>query len=323
MARPLRLEFPGAFYHVFARGNEKRTIFADAEDFSFFLQLLSLAHQRFGFILHAYVLMPNHYHLLLKTPQAALSRGIHLINGLYGQHFNQRHERVGHIFQGRFKALLVDSNAYWMTLSRYIHQNPVRTGLASQPWEYPWSSCPHFLGIRPAPEWLDINTTMRVFGTEPTKSREAFAQFTAARATDDPWGNAVGQTYWGSKEFVLKMKKVTASQLGEEHSRARLLRLRPEEPAILQAVASVFDKSDPVIPWRRGSFSGKVAALLLHERAGLRLAEIGARFGLRKHAVNKAITRFKETLRDDANLRNRVDEVYRLLEELEMSTVQT
>ena len=311
MARPLRLEFPGAFYHVFARGNEKRTIFSDDADFSVFLRLLGLAHQRFGFILHAYALMPNHYHLLLKTPQAGLSRGLHLINGLYGQHFNRRHRRVGHLFQGRFKALLVDENAYWMILSRYIHQNPVRAGLASRPWEYRWSSCPAFLGMGPAPAWLDIETTMRIFSDDPREGREEFARFTTATVKGHPWARAVGQAFWGGREFALAMQKRASGRLCEEHSRSTLLRPRPTEDAVLKAVARAFGESDPLMPWRRSSFSAKAAALLLHERAGLRLAEIAARYGLRCSALHKAITRFKEKLSRDAPLKTRVDEAYR------------
>lgn len=323
MARPLRLEFPGAFYHVFARGNEKRTIFADDADFAFFLELLGRAHRRFGFIAHAYALMPNHYHLLLRTPQSGLSRGLHLINGLYGQHFNRRHHRVGHLFQGRFKALLVDENAYWMILSRYIHQNPVRAGLASRPWEYRWSSCPAFLGMGPAPAWLDIETTMRIFGDEPNKRRDEFSRFTTARVKGHPWARSLGQTFWGGREFACEMRKRAAGRLGEECSQSALLQPRPTEDAILNAVAAAFGKPDPIMPWRRNSFSAKAAALLLHERGGHRLADIGARYGLRRFAVHKAITRFREKLRHDSVLRGRVTEAYRLLGESVMSNVQT
>lgn len=138
--RPLRIEFPGAYYHVINRGLEKRSLFNDGEDFSHFLKLCKKAQGLYGFNLHSYCLMNNHYHLFLETPEPNLSRTMKYINGLYAQYFNHKYDRVGPLFQGRFKSPIVESNSYVKTLTRYIHLNPVKAGLVQDPALWQWSS---------------------------------------------------------------------------------------------------------------------------------------------------------------------------------------
>ena len=128
MTRPLRLEFPGALYHVTARGNARQGIYLDDQDRHLFLSVLSEVVGRFAWICHAYCLMDNHYHLLIETPQANLSLGMRQLNGVYTQRLNRRHARAGHVFQGRFKAILVERDAYLLKLARYIVLNPLRAG---------------------------------------------------------------------------------------------------------------------------------------------------------------------------------------------------
>ena len=129
MARPLRLEFPGAIYHVTARGNARNEIFIDDEDRRLFLDCLGEVVARFGWRCHAYCLMDNHYHLLIETPEGNLSRGMRQLNGVYTQRFNRRHGRVGHVFQGRFKAIVVDRDGYLLELCRYVVLNSMRAGV--------------------------------------------------------------------------------------------------------------------------------------------------------------------------------------------------
>ena len=140
MARPLRIEFPGALYHVTARGNARAPIFLEDADRQLLLATLGDAHERHGWLCHAYCLMPNHYHLLLGTPEANLSQGMRQLNGLYTQRFNRRHDRVGHVFQGRFKGILVERGAHLLELARYIVLNPVRAGIVACAEAYRWSS---------------------------------------------------------------------------------------------------------------------------------------------------------------------------------------
>jgi putative transposase len=156
MTRPLRLESPGALYHVTARGNERRAIVRDDQDRQRWLTVLGQVVHLYRWTLHAYVLMDNHYHLLVETPEPTLSRGMRQLNGLYGQAFNRRHGRVGHLFKGRFKAIVVKKEAYLLTLCRYVVCNPVRAGSVKHAREWRWSSYRATAGLRAAPEWLEV-----------------------------------------------------------------------------------------------------------------------------------------------------------------------
>lgn len=145
MARPARIEYEGAFYHVMNRGNRREDIFLDDNDRQKFYEILGNIEKRYGIIIYVYVLMSNHYHLLLETPFANLSRAIQRLNGDYALYFSRRHKSPGHIFQGRYKAMLVEKDAYLLELSRYIHLNPLRAGVVRRPEEYRWSSLPVYL----------------------------------------------------------------------------------------------------------------------------------------------------------------------------------
>lgn len=140
MSRPLRIEFPGAIYHMTARGDRREPIFVDDEDRNSLLDVVAKAMQRFDAQALAYCLMGNHYHFVLQTRQANLSRLMRQINGVYTQAFNRRHSKVGHLFQGRFKAVLVDRDAYLLAACRYVELNPVRAGIVDTPNAWPWSS---------------------------------------------------------------------------------------------------------------------------------------------------------------------------------------
>jgi len=147
MARPLRIEFPGALYHITSRGNARQTIFFDEEDFTDFLTVLGQVAKRYHLLLHSYCLMHNHYHLLIETPEGNLARGMRQLNGIYTQHANQRHQRVGHLLQGRYRSILVDKENYLLELSRYIALNPVRANLVEDPKDWPWSAYPQLIGF--------------------------------------------------------------------------------------------------------------------------------------------------------------------------------
>jgi putative transposase len=144
--RPLRIEYLGALYHITSRGNERKAIFLDDEDRERFLEILLDYHTRYGMLLHSYVLIDNHYHLILETPQGNLLKIMHGINGCYTGYFNRRHGRSGHLFQGRYKGVLVDKDEYLIPLSRYIHLNPVRAKVVSSPEKYNWSSYASYIG---------------------------------------------------------------------------------------------------------------------------------------------------------------------------------
>lgn len=166
MPRPPRIEYEGAFHHVMNRGRDRRTIFHNDAYFNAFLDTLQEASQRFDAVIHAYCLMTNHYHLLLETPKANLSRIMRHVNGIYTQRYNRMRRTDGTLFRGRYKSILVDEDAYLLQLSRYIHRNPVETKkpLVSQLVDYPWSSYPAYINKSKSPEWLYRDKTYAMLG---------------------------------------------------------------------------------------------------------------------------------------------------------------
>ena len=182
MSRPLRIEFAGALYHVMARGDARAEIFRDDEDRQAFCAGLSRVCERFDWRLWAYCLMDNHYHLLIETLRPTLSRGMREVNGVYTQGFNRRHARVGHVLQGRYKAILVDKDSYLLELSRYIVLNPVRARMCETPADWPWSSYRAVMGKATAPDMLAVAETLELFSADRGVARRAFARFVAEGA---------------------------------------------------------------------------------------------------------------------------------------------
>ncbi|HLF50201.1 MAG TPA: transposase [Methylomirabilota bacterium] len=181
MARPLRLPFPGGIYHVTARGNEKRPIFSDDADCHGFLRLLATVVDRYHILCHAYCLMNNHYHLLLETPDANLSSAMRQLNGVYSQRFNHRHSRSGHLFGGRFHAVVVERDAHLREVSRYIVLNPVRAGLVADAAEWSWSSYLATVGDAPQPGFLTIDWLLALGGhSERVEAQRAYRAFVSA-----------------------------------------------------------------------------------------------------------------------------------------------
>lgn len=209
MARPLRIAYPGAFYHVVTRGLEQRVIFADKTDYASFLTLLERLHAVFGFRVHSYCLMPNHYHLYLETPRGHLPRLMQQLNSRYTQWFNGRHGRSGPLFQGRYKALLVDKEEYSLAVSRYIHLNPVKAKLVRQPEDYAWSSYATFLGRRPPAVFQETQWLLGQLGRSRGEARRALRHFTIAGLPDswEPFAAAEGGILLGSARFVEWVKR--------------------------------------------------------------------------------------------------------------------
>ena len=207
MARPLRIEYPGALYHLTARGNARQAIFLDDDDRTAFLDLYGAVADRFGWRAHAYCLMGNHYHLLVETPEPNLSRGMRQLNGVYTQRFNRRHDRVGHVFQGRFKAILVERESYLLALARYVVLNPVRAGLARRAQDWRWSSYRATAGLAAAPGWLTTDWLLRQFAADGSAARRRYRRFVAeGRGTASVWEDLRDQIYLGGAAFVADLK---------------------------------------------------------------------------------------------------------------------
>lgn len=203
MPRPLRLQFPGAVYHVMSRGDRRRDIFCDDIDRRRFLDTLAkeVAQQRWR--LHAYCLMGNHYHVLLETPYGNLVAGMRRLNGVYSQFFNRRYGLVGHVLQGRYKSVIVDRDAYLLELARYIVLNPVRAGMVSDAKDWPWSSYRGTAGMVPPPHWLSVDAVIGQFGHQGVLAQQVYRDFVrdGVRAPS-PSAELRSQTYLGGERFL-------------------------------------------------------------------------------------------------------------------------
>lgn len=180
MARPLRVLFPGAYYHLTTRGNNRAHVFVEPSDCESFLDVLAHVVERYGWLCHSYCLLGNHYHLLVETPQPNLPTGMRQLNGVFTQRYNRRRDRCGHLFQARYKAILVEADSHLLTAVRYIAWNPVRAGLCSQPAGWKWSSYPAMLGLAPCPSLLTTSSILGRFGRERSAARESFSRFVEA-----------------------------------------------------------------------------------------------------------------------------------------------
>lgn len=214
MARPLRIEYAGALYHVTSRGNAQADIYADKIDREQFLTLLHHVNNRFDWYCHAYCLMDNHYHLLIETGNANLSKGMKVLNGSYTQYFNRQHKRVGHVFQGRFKAIIVQKDSYLLELSRYIVLNPVRAEMIRQPKDWPWSSYRATAGLTDAHPCLTTDWILAGFGRTKARATENYCAFVKeGRNQPSVWQQLRNQIYLGDDEFIDDMQcKINPAQ---------------------------------------------------------------------------------------------------------------
>ncbi|OUS09533.1 addiction module toxin RelE [Gammaproteobacteria bacterium 53_120_T64] len=224
MARPLRLEFAGALYHITSRGDRREDIYETDDDRSLFLSVFSDVCERHNWHCHAYCLMSNHYHLLVETPDANLSKGMRQLNGVYTQNFNRAHSRTGHVFQGRYKAIVVDKNSYLLELARYIVLNPVRAGMVRSANAWPWSSYRATVGQAVRPNYLHVDWLLAAFGRQKTAAIEAYKQFIKeGKGQASAWAQLKNQIYLGDEDFVEKMQALIdgEKELSEIPSRQR------------------------------------------------------------------------------------------------------
>jgi len=226
MARPLRIEYPGALYHVTSRGNAREPIFLEDADRYVFLDRLREVVESHCWLCHAYCLMTNHYHLLVETPEANLSRGMRRLNGRYSQGFNRRHERVGHLLQGRFTGVLVERESHLLELARYVVLNPVRARMVAAAEDYRWSSLRATVGLSPVPSWLTPGGLLARFG-----SCSRYLEFVREGVgAGSPW-TALRGVLLGSDEFVERLAGRLERQAaeGEFPRKERLVHREPLE----------------------------------------------------------------------------------------------
>jgi len=206
MARPLRLEFAGALYHITSRGDRREAIYENDDDRENFLSILGDVCETYRWSCYAYCLMGNHYHLLIETRDGNLSRGMRQLNGVYTQRHNHSHKRVGHVFQGRYKAILIDKDSYLLEVARYIVLNPVRARMVRTAQDWPWSSYRDTVGLRPSQSWLFVDRLLSAFGTRKAEAVAAYKQFvTEGKGQPSPWESLRHQVYLGDEQFVQQM----------------------------------------------------------------------------------------------------------------------
>lgn len=282
MARPLRIEYPGAVYHLTSRGNAGEPVFRDDKDRALFLDILSVAISRFSWLCHGYCLMDNHYHLLVETPQANLSLGMRHLNGAYALDFNAKHKRFGHLFQARFKAILVEKEAHLLELSRYVVLNPVRARMAESPRDWTWSSYRAMIGLESAPSFLTTDWVLRQFATSRAKARAAYLRFVEDKAGGScPWDNLKGQIYLGSESFLEETRQLIDQNRDlEEIPKVQRLKVRPS-----------LDELKEGLPNR------EEVIFLAYTEHGYRMREIAKSFGVHYSTVSRAIRR-QEKLRE-------------------------
>lgn len=285
MARPLRIEYPGAHYHVINRGNAGETIFISNRDREKFLQYLEMAVERFGIILHSYCLMSNHYHLLIETPQANLSSTIQWLNVSYATYFNKKRNRQGHLFQGRFKAILVEADEYLTQVSRYIHLNPVKAKIVESPQDYVWSSYSTIIGKHKKPDWLDISL-LEYFGRRKQsaiKSYRTFVEDADVETLVNPDSQSVAGCILGDTDFVRWIQDTFLSDDRDDRDIPQLKKLKPVIPLerIIEAVVNVMGGSavDIIVKGRKRNHPREVAIFLSVRLSNKSCAELGRYFG--------------------------------------------
>lgn len=312
MARPPRLDIPGALYHVIARGNRKQTIFRDAVDYRRYVDLLARYQQRHGFTLYAYALMPNHLHLLLSPERLPLSKTMQGLQQTYTRHFNTRHRVTGHCFQGRYKAILCQSDAYLLELVRYLHLNPVRAALTDTPEAYQWSSHRLYLGGRNE-GGVAVERVLGQFAAVRGRAVAAYRAFVQAALPADHREDlyaVIARQFLGDERFV-------------DHMERKARHVHPRSPvdvsmeAITRRVARAFGTRDVQMHGRSRSrpaaLARAVAAYLAREEAGISLQRVARSFGRDESTVSLAIQRLEVRLAADPVFSGQVDHLRRVL----------
>jgi REP element-mobilizing transposase RayT len=307
MARPIRIEFEGAVYHVASRGNERRKIFFSKKDYDKFKEYVGEAKEKYRFILHGYVLMTNHYHLLIETPEKNLSKIMHHINSSYTSYTNVKRKRSGHLFQGRFKAILVDKDSYLLELSRYLHLNPVRAKIAERPEDYPYSSYKTYI-LSQGETLVTRSTILEMFTTKEAESRTRYKSFVEASLGEDvesPLKKVYGGMILGGERFIKDvLGKVAEEQLEKEAvSHRKALRAPYGAEEVLQAVCKHYGILREEITSAGGGEVRKICLYLLKKHTIAHTREIGDLLNMSYAAAAKMYQRFAKELAKDEDLR--------------------
>jgi putative transposase len=316
MARPLRILYPGAVYHVMNRGGSRQKVFLEQQDYEAFLKTIGEIHDRWGIEVFAYCLMGNHYHVCLRTPEGNLSRVMRHLDGLYTQQFNRRHNRDGALFRGRYKAIVVDKDNYLVQVVRYIHLNPLGAGQVHEPEAYVWSSHQFYLRPKQAPKWLRLDEVMGEFS-----SMRGFHEFVLegnSRALEEFYNKSRQSPVLGDETFRERLID-KAVCVDREHPRHERTAVRPSVEKVLKALARTYGvKAEDLTRGKRGKDNEprKVGMYLVKEICDLKLQEIAEWFGTASYgSVGWACHRIASRMRSDAKFRDRIDDIRRICQQ--------
>jgi len=314
MSRPLRVESPNTFYHVLSRGNERRPVFWADRDYMRFLEVLGDFSARFAVEVWSYVLMPNHYHVLLRTRRANLSQAMHWLGVAYVAWFNAKHRRAGHLFQGRFKSFIVEEEGYLQRLILYMHRNPLRAGMAHRLANYRWSSYPRLAYDRKGPEWFDRSLALSLFAGEASSFRAA------AQAYSEEDDHLLEELRYGlilGSRSAVDWLRAKSRQTKEAKTRAKPQLAALDQKADLVECVARFRRAmevprEEIQQWRhplRRTARPERDLLIwsLRTLAGCAVREVADFFNITPNAIPFACTRAEKTLAKNKRLRKKLD----------------
>ena len=277
MARPLRIEYQNAVHHVTSRGNARNKIFLGDQDRENFLFVLDAVVKRHNWLCHAYCLMDNHYHLMIETPDANLSRGTRQLNGVYTQKYNWWHSKTGHLFQGRYKSILVDKENYLLELCRYVVLNPVRANMVEKPEEWKWSSYGATAGLKTVPNYLTVDWILGLFSNNKAEAQKRYRKFVREGIhTGSPWDDLQGQILLGEEGFIEKYKDL----LSDKEQIQEIP--RPQRYVSRPRLSKLLSKEDKTTRRNRQVYAA-------HVKYGYTLKEIADHIEIHYTTVSKAI----------------------------------
>jgi len=281
MTRPIRIEYAGALYHVTSRGNRQEDIYIDDEDRSKFLSLLAQVSKDYNWLIHAYCLMDNHYHLLVETPDGNLSKGMRQLNGVYTQITNRYHGKVGHVFQGRYKAILVQKENYLLELARYIVLNPVRARMVREAKDWPWSSYRETSGMLSNNSWLTTEWVLSAFSKKRGIAQKKYSEFVSqGKNQPSPWESLKNQVFLGDEEYVRQI----LSDIDQNKDLSEIPKSQRKE------------KAKELAWYEKQAMSRNEAIKLSYESGGYSMKEIGAYYKLHYSRVSRIIKMAKDKI---------------------------
>jgi putative transposase len=318
MARPLRIQFPGAWYHMMNRGASRQRIFLNENDRKDFLNLLGETSDMFTIQIHAYCLLDNHYHLLIHTPQGNISRSMRHLNGVYTQRFNRKHGTDGSIFRGRFKAILIDADSYLLEVTRYIHLNPVRANIVGTPEQYPWSSHNAYLEKPQSLSWLLRDEVLGRFGEKLNQSIKSYREFIQAGIPSD-----IEEFYTmkrrpiilGAERFKdwVRTKLISSGEEDYEIPEAKGLHSSISANHVIDIIMKSYKVGKETLERvHRGKWNEPrdVAIYLCRKECGLTLKEIATKLGITAYTtISMAYRRVERRITKDDSFRKRLNTI--------------